>query len=559
MSCFIKDVYETRNNILLKEREKQIINNTYDLGPNDLVEITKQEKSFIFPSTPKGFFHEISGVKMDTPASFSAYFANLLSRQEKYGFSRRYIITKGSCYVFDSFNKKDICFTTHNNGDTTVKYVNYNIDDFSNITTTFEDLDDDRVWTHIRYSSILRYYRASTNILYSFFGSKHMLDTPLRQFFPETLIYEDFEYIVNNHSLTDELQSALSAASLVSLSFTEIEKFFKDNVSKLQRFLFHIFRYVPITSGLAKKLVPLLRYHIDYYQDDYDIVGKLVLLDDSGIDVNILLNSMWCSPTSAIVMAKREIKRKNYENAFHYLNIAAYAKNWPQYSYSYRDIEVIKPRKAPENNPTSFQSKLFNNPLSSIQTDYLATITDLCYQMGFDEFKELVNNYSNGRRTGRIFTNNRIWPCDISINPYVDDDLFLYDPGIEAGSSIPKLYLNFDFSQSFQDCIREFFDYHQKRQSIILGKSYKTDLSTALYSALRFNDKDLLVFCVELIRQKKKATMTDIMMLYIANMRGMGPELSDIISFETNRANVIEMNSIDFVKNIALCLEELSQ
>ena len=272
MASTIEDLYETTSKSMLKERKLQLQKNI-GLGPDDLVVIIKQEKNLVLSEgIQKSFYHCICGLKMDSPAAFPAYFADLLSRQEKGALTKKFMIKKGRCYVLDSFTNRELVINIQNNGSCQFKL--YREDQV-------EEKIDEVAWRNIQLSSALRFYRGSQPLIFALFGSNPVSNSITRVFFPSALTMEDFVYIAEHHPVNDELQSAVAGALLLSLPADKIISFLDEYGEHFPTLCSHIMRYVPIDHPFATKLVPVLNKHYSQFPDDLEIAIALMRLDHS--------------------------------------------------------------------------------------------------------------------------------------------------------------------------------------------------------------------------------------------------------------------------------------
>lgn len=101
MAATIKNLYEISGRPILRERVAKFKKGVDGLGPDDLVVIDKKEKGFLQATAVNMFYHHITGFRHN-PASFPAYFADLLRRQEsgsRFPGSKKVSIVKGRLFL----------------------------------------------------------------------------------------------------------------------------------------------------------------------------------------------------------------------------------------------------------------------------------------------------------------------------------------------------------------------------------------------------------------------------------------------------------------------------
>ena len=251
MSSNIKNLYEITNRQLYKERRLSYPS-IIGLGPDDLIAIDKQEKAFLQTATIVPSYHQICGFNY-SETSFSKYFEDLISRQEKGSylpFTKSYVIVKARAYTYNSFVKSDICITAlPDHPKSTAQFVNSDLKE-TEIT--------DEVWKQIRICTSLRFFRASQPILYSFFGSRPTQGHALRVFHLKSrLTYGDFCYTVDNHPMTDELIASIASGILFDLEYSEITTFLSNYHRRIPLIFSHLSRFIMPMNELSTIYVSL--------------------------------------------------------------------------------------------------------------------------------------------------------------------------------------------------------------------------------------------------------------------------------------------------------------
>ncbi|EAY08024.1 hypothetical protein TVAG_115830 [Trichomonas vaginalis G3] len=546
MASTIENLYEVTQKNMIKER-KQMCQKSGTLGPDDLICLRKEEKTLLSDGRPRNYFHCVCGLKIDTPAAFPAYLASLLSRQEKGSISKKYKITQSTCYVWDSFDQNEFVAQIQSTGSCAFKC--YKIDQS-------ESKIDDEKWNKIRLSSALRYYRASQYLLFAFFGSNPVSNSITKAFSATLLDLDEFIYIAENHPNSDELQAALAAGLILSLTAEKIFEFLRKYMLKFPTIFDHILRYIPIECNFAKKLILLLKDHMELFPEDVDVaIALMKLLPDDPIYF-IVFNSIWCKPNAGIALARRFIDQQRFTDAFTILNATAFASGWPSLNVNYKNLDCDIPRKAPERGPTLTDIKLVNAPLCGTQHEYFSTIAELYLKMGETAFKSLVMKVQTVRKCGRKINNTQLWPHQLSYGE-VDENNYLYDPGEFCINDTVSQFEEFDFSKSFNDTISDVQKALAHKDKIMAGID-TTNTTSALILGLRLKDQNLIKKSFAELVRTHEATKMDQMLLLKAVMLNIGPPIDEILAMDISHFSYVQQNAFEFVKALTFCIIELS-
>lgn len=604
MSSTIKNLYEITNH-LYKDRRLSY-SSIIGIGPDDLIAIDKQEKAFLQNPTLIPSYHQICGFEYNEN-SFSKYFEELVSRQEKGSylpFTKSYVIIKGRAYTYNSFVKSDMCITAIPGEPTsTIQFVNSDLKDKA-IT--------DEVWKQIKICTSLRFYRASQPILYSLFGTRPTQSSALRVFHLENhLSYDDFCYIIDNHTITDELIASVASGILISLDISEISSFLSNYILRIPIIFSHILHLIGPMNELFTSLNPLFQKHIQLFSDDFDVIFPLLqyLLNKEKIDecnefMPILINSFWSTPFCGIYLAKLAMQQNDTLKAITFMNAACFSKSWPASTVGMRNYSQTQNLKY--NNPL-VESKMIKSPFVGANAEFFKTVYQIIqkddFQNKWDEFRDPVsfakrekdkknstskNNRKNSEKiqikinsdnssfsllqkaskTMKNFaTNKQIyvnWPKpNFEVIENKNDEIYLNDPGIDFVPPMPKfeIFNDFPISPFFHDVIKETTSLLNKRNEL-LSKEVLNDKAMDIYSilllALRVDDEALFFKCYNYLYSNGANGIEKILLIY-AKINGYGIDLEELLQLEIKNSTQTENNAIIYLECLASAFERLKE
>ncbi|OHT01247.1 hypothetical protein TRFO_31995 [Tritrichomonas foetus] len=468
----IHGLYEVHGRNLVMEREKQIKEGIIDLGPDDLVSLTKEESGFFIGTRSSFFYHHICGIPIESLATFPAYFSDLLFHKNKSlenSNIRDYKITKGRLFVYNSFSKCDVVITVSNPGGceastTNSKGEKIRIDQVKMVKNSpskksssqqsssqqsssqqsssqnspeksskgsSEKTSDkiSEIWKQIRISSLLRFFRASQPIHYSIFFTRIRRTPALASFSGGKLTYDDFLYIAENHPYSEELQVSLSFGLLTCLTFSKIRKFITEFYTKYPNLLYYISCLAPTKTIFGKKLFTFIESLHQFKPEDSKTAVNIVnfYLNNENLKgclkfVPILKSSIAINPNAGSCLARICIVQKKYYEAMIYLNASGNSSNWPELPTSItsmRGMKMTEPINTIPCGPTSSEIHLFNSPLCSPITYYFSAIARLINRVGESQFIKMLDEFrASSRIRNRETFSTRFPPPEITIKSH---------------------------------------------------------------------------------------------------------------------------------------------
>lgn len=596
MSSTIKWLHEISGTNLIKKRRKMLSRKPLGLGPEDLVVLDKETKSFFSSKEINSFYHFLVGRKFDSPESFRQYFMELIKRQEHHSLLDKIEIVKGYLYSWNSFTHRDILITSSPTGATEAHAISSSNEE---IEISKED------WYQLQLSNSLRFYFGSQPLLYSFFGTIPHKSQALKIFPVDNLTFNDFNYIIAHHHPSEELYMGISSGMLFSLCFDEIFAFLSKYGPSHPRIFTSFCRYIFPKSKLAPPLFELVESHIFAYPDDLETALYLAkyYIETEQYErcisnlcplSSILKSSIPFHPQAAIICARYCISASLFSDAFCYLNASTFSKNWPISNFEDSHYPLTIPRNALEPGPNQIEIRIISAPFSSSKAHLFYAISELLQKMGRQRFLEMMSSYiSSHSQSQQIqkqypkfkknlgefteeksqlekFKLNRashlskyelrgsIWPSNyLKVLPNSGQENYLSDDGVESNFSVPYSISNLPISTSFQNAIQDVLHADEKRNTINDGYSVIDDPSSSLILGLRLHDSNLIRLSYKLMKKQRITGGIEKLGLLFANIAGIGPELDEIIRLETRPLTETQQNAIDFTLRLAFALDKL--
>ena len=528
----IQGLYEIYGQNLAHDRKSMIEEGYTGLGPDDLISITKEEPGFFFSSKSSHFYHFINGLQLDSPAIFCAYFSDIIRQQQKFdknksSFSPKFKITKGRIFSYNSFIKRDVVIAVSNPGKCESKTVNEKNEEIP---------VNENCWNQLRISTLLRFYRGSQPLHKCIFETQSLPTPSLVSQSGGKLTIDDFDYIVQHHETSDELQTALSIALLCSLTFSKIKKFILKNVKKYPLILSNLVLFIPRTTTFGDYFYKTLVDPI--YQmlpDDAETAISLALFHLDHGDINkslhyvpLLKASIISNPKSGSCLSRICVTHKKYHESFVFLNATGNALACSNLSYHifHQKYKITSPPHAIPYGPSNFESQLLTSPISGPYYLYFSEIARLIKAISEEEFMKILNDMRpKANNKSQQHTDDQIQPKlskEMINNENEDflsksDFLYLYDPGIECDKFDANDFENLPFSELFYKTSLEVMESMRLCNEILQGKK-TLFISQILALAFKLYDEKLIEFVVNNIVQKELAVsyLSEIIMMKIS-------------------------------------------
>ncbi|EAY00342.1 hypothetical protein TVAG_307880 [Trichomonas vaginalis G3] len=490
----------------MEEERKRILVPEYSgLGPPDLVVVMKDVDGILYKN-----YHQVYGISYKSQSGFIEYFQKFVADQTKiHNVSN---IRYGYVLTWDSIWRQDVCIPSYQ--------INF---------------AKKPNWFNLHISSVLRFYRHDSSLLYSIYGGIPYVYLPsvTQPLFEISL--EDLEYaadLFSMFSMTMEHQLAISRALLCNCNTPQIMKFLYAYSNSLPAILVHISKILPPSTAIEGGVYFLLETHLDTFCDDLEAVFAVFTyyLNHSQPQkckryIPLLEQTKFHHPLAAICLARYYISTKTtsgYNCAFHCLNIAGLAKGWSL------------PGLTPDVDPKYLSEVVFptsHTKLEKLIVDYPVTGRTQAY---FDAINELIDSYSE-----KTFT--RVMNIFMEQHPFVEkepnfpeypffysdsckstDEFYLFDPGIETEPIITPELRNVPMSHRFYNMIQMVLE-GRKRLQKLTAKLYVRDSfkSTDLLLALRFKDGVVFNVVYEYLKRNNKLTGAGYLLVLRAILLGI--------------------------------------
>jgi hypothetical protein len=564
MGSSIKNLYEVKGHPLYKERRQSIKSGISGLGPEDLVVLDKTQSAFLRTTLTESYYHQIIGFNL-TPRTFLQYYSDLLRRQEQASripLTSSYQITQGRYFSWDSFDSVDVRATVTKPPVCEVCAV---LADGS--TRGLTDLE----WKHCNLSQSLRCFRNAQPILLSLFGHRSRAPTVLQTFQITPLLFEDFVYAIDRHVIDDDLVSAIAAGIVLSLAPKEVNEFLVDFSRKIPSVFVHLWKYVDVGSGFAPTLAALSENHLKIFCDDISLTFRLVdfFIAKGGewrFVMPLVQNAIWSHPTAALCLARIALLKKENEEAFNYINASMFCRHWPLGEADRPRVVLTNPRAAlPYRSP--HERGIVSSPIVGARADNFAITAKLIEQVTMDVFKgAFIKKMTADRQRADGISSFALWPpANFSIKEEPPDLLALYDPGIECSAPRLDRLANLPYSDGFKNLLADVTHALDRKRRILSGKTASPKKDAEKEDAVSIVTLGLRLRCPELIRKgvelaqthRDQSSSTLRLLLLKASMGGLGPELDTILQMEIVTKFVNDMNSLTFLENMALAVENL--
>lgn len=527
----IQGLYEIYGQNLAQDRMSMIEEGYNGLGPDDLVSITKEESGFFFSYKTSHSYHFLNGLQLDSPAIFCAYFSDIIRQQQKYNknkstFSQNFKITKGRIFSYNSFSRRDVVITVSNPGKCESKTVNEKDEEVS---------VSEECWNQLRISTLLRFYRASQPLHNCIFETHPFFTPTLVSYTGGKLTMEDFNYIVQHHQTSNELQTALSFALLCSLSIQKVKQFVQKHIGKYPLLLPKLTLLIPKTTSFGEYFYNSLVFPT--YQlipDDVETAINITLyhLDHENLKeslhfVPLLKASIISNPKSGSCLSRICVAHKKYHESFIFLNATANALSYSDVHYPifHQKYKITTPPNTIPYGPSSSESQLLNATISGPKYLFFTEIARLMESIGEEKYLKILGkmNPKSNNKIQHFFENQFL--SEQSNKPkekknenykYIDDCLYLYDPGIECDNldcgnfeSLPFSNLFLATSLQVKECMR--------LRNEILQKLKTISIPQILSLGFRLNDDKLIEFALNNIDQNNLVVsyLSEIIMIKI--------------------------------------------
>lgn len=541
---------------IIERRNNDLKSCSTCLGPEDLVCVTAIDKSSYFSTKTIKTCHYINGFVMNTPASFCAYLAKLISDNRNPNLT----IVSANIYAYNSFKNYDFSVYVTANGE-------FKAFKLANGKKYKKIVDND--WTQICLSEILRHFRGTCKLHYSLYGTRHNEPPCLRVFLsPNKITLKIVRFLIKSHPITDEFQQALAFAAVYSFNIEDMTCFLAESSKQLPTLIGHLTNIVPPTGVCSNMLYPLFDRYFNYFCDDVvaavNIVEyflKMRTFERCKKYIPLLSASLTVNPLASICFSRICLFLKKYREAFYYLNFASYAHNWPSVPLP-NDLKLnVISQPETKLGPNKYEKELHLSPFHGVNAYYFFATYQLMNIMSKPKFHAIIKEFESKKHV--VTTEDRlhftIYPSIDGVD-YIDPDTaFLFDEGIEADigdiSNLPKFLL----SASFATVIKEVEKALEFRQDILESIILPTRVIVPLSQAIHLNDRQLLHRCLDAMKRDVPLTGLEKILCLFASVKGIDPNMKQMFDLDVSPATYSQQNAFILLNEIYNALFKLSK
>jgi hypothetical protein len=499
---------------LAAQRERDLADDHPGLGPEDLVSLTKQENSFFFRPRIGHSYHHISGLSVGSEAVFAAYFAEVVQRSPP---AARYTIVHGKLFSYNSFQRRDVVISAKNPGTCSATTVNA-----KGRQTSVRP----RVWTQLRISTMLRFFRGPQPLHSLLLGSPVQTTLNVVCSWDPKLTVKDFTFIAKNHPVSDELQFSLACSLFACATTKEIREFLERWHAKYDQVFRWLATFITGSGQLCAFFAPVFEANCpaDTMHGAIALVSFwLVTGDIEKCDqvVPLLRTSIQAEPVCGITLARICLARRERAKALVYLNASGCSKGWPPDDQTLPEFVTSVPEGSIPSGPSHSEEWLVTNPIAGINYEYFAAVVQLFKAAGRDPFAKLIHQFS-------------IWCSKPS-----DELNALFDLAIPTSEPAAAWISGLPYSGRLQRAVAAVTGAAQ-RITTYLRRS-RVDFLPAtviqLIAAVRMGDDELM----QLLRNDQHVCGgLEKAVLIRAALLGIGPKMEDIMGLKSRSETMTE-------------------
>lgn len=520
------------------ERKKILTPEYSGLGPPDLVVILKDHNG-----TLTKYYHQVYGIPYKNQYGFIDYFQKLV----RLNFQKNKInnISYGYVITWDSISRQDIYIPSY-----PIKF------------------SKSPNWQNLHISSVLRFYRHDSSLLYSIYGGLPF-SSPASITIPNFEIkLEDLEYAAELFSMfsqTMEQQLAISRALLCNCSTPQIMKFLYAYANSLPTVLVHITKILPQYTAIESGLYYLIENHLDTFSDDLESVFAIFMHYLSKGDIAkcrryipLLEQTKFHHPQSSICLARFCLAMKDTESAFYLLNIAGMSKGWvlPGLSPQFDPTNLVIENNFPPSH-TKLEQMIVSYPVTGRTQAYFDAINEIINLLGQDNFTKRFMKFKAQQQNAAYDNQCPEYPFYYSDSCKSTEEFYLFDPGIEAAPMVTKELKNIPLSTRFDEMVDMVIEGKNRLRKLNMQlherKKFK---STDLLLAVRFKDGIVASVVFEYLKKNQKLTGAG----YLLMLRAMVHGFVDMdIETEPNILTADQASVIPFAKGFVRKLIDLER
>lgn len=570
---------QTLNILFLEQREKEIRNNMWPLGPSDCIIV---KKTFVSSQKVETFSYFIEGLDLSSLASFPAYFAEYIQKQinitshlipdncgyvftqkaklyssniraRRFSFGNGNTITEGIYCCWNFFSNVDIRITVSIPGSCKIDYFSPNCD-------TFEV--NDFLWNEIRISNALRFYRGKVKLFGNLFGIDCFSAPCLNFNVPKPLTVDDFHYVLKHAKPSLELEYSI-LHSLISLKdpdvfFDLLTKFSLRMPHVLSQLLFFCPQPSKILRRKLRSIVDSIRPKL--VNEDIFFVFSLVDFETKTIEninyqklfeyIPYLRSALWSDPLAGIAMAKILIAIGKPEDSIPFLNASFYSlKSMTKFHES--KIRIFHHQKINvKYSIEQMKEELIKYPFAPPSFPFYQTLATAIRNIGVDVFKTcylsrfVPSKIDSFSIPPAFYPNFEEKESQLDENDKFDD---LYDPGAVALPSPYPIIEDLPICSDFYEIMKIVVDDLNAIEVMKRELDESCDHLRHSLFALRVNDLDFASKC--LWKMGSKTPFADLVRMRILKEIGF-KTFEEHLHSEPSKGTLDERNSIIIAKEI---------
>jgi hypothetical protein len=515
------------------------------LGPPDLVCLQKSTSN----QSSVQYYHFVSGLQISNTDSFLQYYRTLRAIRPRRAFGK-------PCYQMP--HAEYSCFNSFTGIDLRIKIENKAISGASlhSLEGVTADIQPE-AWRQVSLCSVLRYWIAPAPLFRAILNLEYRTSPALRLIAPPDLSDSDIDYVLEKHSPSQDLESAL-ACFLLSHSGSRFELLLSKIIAVFPRVLVLVLKLAHINSPFI-----LSQSESAYFRnpDDTSLAYTFAkcCIEAKSVDralavVPLLQTSMWSCPMACCVMAILCGQLGLTDDSLYCLNAACHAREYSKDVTPEVDTlaPLIQSHSGPASTVTVVEKEIVSSQICGLSyLLYRATI-DLAVKISPNRFKMLLSD-----RFETESDDGQINPEFMGLNwpePIDDDDLgCLYDEGVSGEVRIPDAIRRLPRSARFAQIADSVLDDLNYSEMIMNARQIEGPLEAQriVLLAFRLENPDLCDFVsVQAKKWKQLGLLIDLMRAKLNRPRAWA-KLTKKLDIAPKKLTVNEYNAMLLFRSLA--------
>lgn len=245
------------------------------------------------------------------------------------------------------------------------------------------------------------------------------------------------------------------------------------------------------------------------------------------------------------------MSESHFSDAFHFLNLAAFAQQWPDYFAGIK-VSGVGPASAPE-------KRLLRSPLMGPMNDYIQVTMELYQALGPAQFEKMYVAFIAGKERTHVSHNSTVGDFDESlISCTTADEFFLFDPGIEMSATFPTELRALPLAEQFATAVGSVQSAMAKARETriqVLGNDLVWNMVRALTRGDGATVKKLFALAV----RQQTVTGVEVLLALKAASTGLIEYSNELRTIAPRTATNAQLNAIAFARRLIARVAELSQ